>query len=90
MNYVKILFFSGYNLKGIRVSFEISLLLSFYLLRFWFYLTFTFYHTDIEKSYALRDIRYDPEKFDYLKDFIFFLTVRNFEEFINITYQQFY
>ena len=56
-----ILFFSGNNLKGIRVSLEISTLSFFYLLCFCL-LTFVFYHTDIGKSYALRAMSYDPDK----------------------------
>ena len=36
---------------------------------FWmFYLTFTVYHTDIEKSYMLGVMSYDPDKF---KEFMF-------------------
>ena len=70
---MKILFYSGYNLKAIQVSLEISLLSSFYLLRFLFYLTFTFYHNDTEISYAFRFMSYDPDQFNYFKDFIFFL-----------------
>ena len=67
------IFFYGYNLKGIRVSLEISLLSSFYFLRFLFYLRFTFTHSDTENSYALRVVRYDPNKLNYFEDFIFFL-----------------
>ena len=70
---MKILFFARYNLKGIPVLLEISLLSSFYLLHFLFYLTFTFYNTDTGKTYALRVMSYDLHKFNYFKDFIFFL-----------------
>ena len=68
---MKILFFSGYNFTGIQVSLEFSLLSYFYLLCFLLYLTFTFYDTDIEKSYVLRVISYDTDKFNYFKNFIF-------------------
>ena len=68
---MKILFLSGYNLKDIRVSLEISLLSSFYLLRFFVLSYSTFHHADTEKSYALWVMSYNPGKSNYFKDFIF-------------------
>ena len=75
---MKILFFSRYNLKGIQFSLEISLLSSFYLLRFCLILNLPFIVLTL--SYALRVMSYDSDNFNYF-------TVAHFREFI--TYQRF-
>ena len=71
--------FSRYDLKGIRVSLEVSLLSSLYLFRFCFILHF-FYKTDTEKSYALRFISYDSDNVNYFKNFIFFFLLSDISE----------
>ena len=70
-NHWFILFFCGYNLKGIRVSLEISLPSSFYLLRFCFIIHLPFIILTLRRVMHLV-MSYYPDKFNYFKDFLFF------------------
>ena len=91
LNFVKILFFSGYNLKGIRVSLEISLTLFLLLLRFCFNLHLPFIVLTLRRvlRWELWVMSYDSDEFNYFMDFFsLFFTVGYFREFVNITYRR--